>query len=107
MSQQGTPFGAITLLNQARISGATLSYCPLSKAIAALASTGRHASKTNCASLRIRSSVVSSFHCGRGRVHESQAWQFNQSRVRDARSNNERCGVGKIDAVRNQSVAPH
>ena len=32
MSQQGTPFGATTPLNQARMSAGTFSYCPLSKA---------------------------------------------------------------------------
>jgi len=37
MSQQGTPLGAITLLNQARTSGGTFSNWPLSKAKAMLA----------------------------------------------------------------------
>jgi hypothetical protein len=57
-SQQGTPFGAITLLNQARISGGTWPNWPLSTASAALASIERQASKTNGASLRIRSSAA-------------------------------------------------
>jgi hypothetical protein len=57
MSQQGTPFGAITLLNQARISGGTWSNCPLSTASAVPAGTERQASKANGASLRIRSSA--------------------------------------------------
>src|SRR5476651_338763 len=37
MSQQGTPLGLTTPLNQARISAGTFSYCPRSKACAALA----------------------------------------------------------------------
>jgi hypothetical protein len=58
MSQQGTPFGAVTPLNQARMSGETLLYCPLSKASAAPASADKHASRTTCASLRIGSSTA-------------------------------------------------
>src|SRR3954447_14449454 len=57
-SQQGTPFGAVTPLNQARMSGGTLSYCPLSKASAAPVSAETHASRASCASHRIRSSTA-------------------------------------------------
>ena len=63
ISQHGTPFGAITLLNQARISGGTWPNWPLSTASAVLASVERQASKTNGASLRIRSSAAS-YPCG-------------------------------------------
>jgi hypothetical protein len=65
MSQQGTPFGAITLLNQARMSGGTSFYWPLSKASAALVSAAVHASNKACASRRMRSSSTSSPSCAR------------------------------------------
>jgi hypothetical protein len=54
MSQQGTPFGAITLLNQARMSGGTWSYWPLSNANAALVCAIVAANQTHSASLCMR-----------------------------------------------------
>src|SRR6201992_244127 len=59
MSQQGTPFGATTPLNQARISGGTFSYCPLSKANAAPVSIASHGSQAIGANRRMRSSTRS------------------------------------------------
>jgi hypothetical protein len=57
MSQQGTPFGAITLLNQARMSAGTSLNWPLSKASAAQDDADMQASNATCANLRMRSSM--------------------------------------------------
>src|SRR5437773_9009108 len=72
-------------------------------ASAALASTERQASNKNGASLRIRSSAA--FVLGLAGVPPAirkSRGQFKRRRLADARSNNERCGRRKFDAVRNQ-----
>src|ERR1700684_388596 len=81
MSQQGTPFGAITPLNQARISAGTFSYWPLSKASAVPAHAQQAASKAMGTNLRIRSST---------RCSANQTMRLGPSSVADARSNNMR-----------------
>src|SRR6266436_6275334 len=109
MSQQGTPFGAITPLNQARMSAGTFSYCPLSKAKAAPASMGRHASSAICANLRMRSSTALHRHHGgpllRATNLLSNRMRLSLSQAADACSKNMLTSRAcEIDAVRNQLV---
>src|ERR1019366_5201539 len=112
MSQQGTPFGAITPLNQARMSAGTFSYCPLSKARAAPASADKHASRAIRVNLRMRSSTALYWHhrCGpvsRAAPRISRLNGLSPSCRADACSKNMRCATQRIDAVRNRRVRSH
>src|SRR5215470_4058923 len=106
MSQHGTPFGAVTLLNQVRMSAGTSSNCPLSNASAAPATTDEHESRAICANLRMRSSKCVDVECivigcVVARAVLPVAQRFEPALNRDARSKLHRYRR-RVDALRNQ-----
>src|SRR5579863_4931106 len=109
MSQQGTPFGAVTALNQARMSGETLSYCPLSKASAVPLSVHTQANRANCRIPRMRSStacLLFAIACQRERT--IRRWtRLGLSRDGVARSKIERSALPGFGAMQNLRVQRH
>src|SRR5579864_4548177 len=108
MSQHGTPFGAVTALNQARMSGETLSYCPLSKASAEPLSADTQANRAARPIPRMRSSTAClSFYRLPTRAHDSTLARLGLSRDVVARSKIERSALPRIGAMQNSRIQLH